>query len=296
MNNALYGFGGHDILRGIGGNNLLDGGAGNDTLEGGSGNDTLEGGPGDDVLRGGGGFNTAVFSGNRGAYAIEADDEAGRTTVTDSRAEGDGNDILEDIQRLRFADQDVLIDPSVPLPEVTLTVAVFDRAGQPLAGMDDPATAAVTLRPDGGGAETGSAAADSRFTFTLDEGEGGTLEVRRDYQPGLDPAPVISDVLALFRLAAGVPGTDASPRNIIAGDYNQDGATNISDVLALFRFVAGLPNASAPEYLFFDAEEDFSGVSTSSVPRPEPMAFAPQTDDFGLAFTAILTGDIAANT
>lgn len=296
VDNTLYGFGGHDILRGIGGNNLLDGGAGNDTLEGGSGNDTLEGGSGDDELRGGGGFNTAVFSGNQSAYTIEADDQTGRATVTDSRPDGDGADLLEDIQRLRFADGDVVIDTSVPLPEITLRVAVADGTGQPLAGMNDPAKAQVIFQPDEGPARIGTAAADGSFAFTLAEDTGGTIRVQRDYQPGIDHVPTINDVLALYRLVAGLPSIDPSPRNIIAGDYDQDGATNIGDVLDLFRFVAGVPNSSAPQYLFFDAEKDFSDVSMAQVPQPEPVAFAPQLADFGLGLTAILTGDLTSYT
>lgn len=293
VNNQLFGFGGNDILRGIGGNNLLEGGTGDDTLEGGTGNDTLDGGAGDDSLIGGAGFDTAVFAGNRAEFTIVEDAATGQTTVSDTRPNGTGTDTLQGIQRLRFDDSDIILDPTAPLPSVTMKIAVFDRAGQPLPGMADGDAASVVFRPQDGTPQPGQRAADGSFEFTVPEDAVGTIEILRSYQPETDPAPAIADVLALFRLVVGAPGVTASPQNIIAGDFNQDGATSVSDVIALFRFVAGVPNAKGPEFLFYDAETDFSGVSMSQVPPPPAITVSPATEDFGIAVTTILTGNIA---
>lgn len=72
--------------------NRLTGNAGDNVLEGGGGNDRLSGGPGVD---------TAVFAGPATRYLIES--RNGEIRVTDERADRDGVDLLDGIEKARFA-------------------------------------------------------------------------------------------------------------------------------------------------------------------------------------------------
>jgi hypothetical protein len=74
-----------------------------------AGDDRLSGRVGDDQRDGGRGTDTAVFDGNRGAYTIaRADDEVwGRLHVSGADS---GHDILDNIERLEFADGKLAFD------------------------------------------------------------------------------------------------------------------------------------------------------------------------------------------
>lgn len=152
--------------------------------------------------------------------------------------------------------------------------------------------AALVFRHIEGPTLTTRTADDGTFSFLLDEGAAGTLEVQRDYQPDSDPVPFINDVLALFRMVAGVPGIDRSPENIMAGDYNQDGSTNIIDVLALFRFVAGVPGSLSPTHIFVDDAEDYGDVTMGEVGGPRPIEIEPISEDTSLTVNGIMTGNL----
>jgi Ca2+-binding RTX toxin-like protein len=83
--------------------NRLDGREGNDTLSGGDGNDTLTGDQGNDSLDGGAGTgDVAVFSGDRGDYALSV--SHGVFTVSGG---GDGTDMVAGVEIFRFADGDI---------------------------------------------------------------------------------------------------------------------------------------------------------------------------------------------
>ncbi len=91
---------GTDFADRISGNsvdNRLRGDAGNDTLKGAAGNDRLEGGAGTD---------TAVFSGSRSDYMVTTT-ESGEVVVTDTRAGGDGTDVVTDMESFQFGQTSV---------------------------------------------------------------------------------------------------------------------------------------------------------------------------------------------
>ena len=86
------------------GNDALNGTAGGDLLMSGAGNDRVSGGAGDDNMDGGTGTDVAVYAGNRAQYSMVG--RAGSVTVSGI----EGKDVLTNIERLHFADMDVLID------------------------------------------------------------------------------------------------------------------------------------------------------------------------------------------
>ena len=107
VDNTFYGNDGNDFLQGLGGN---------DNLNGGNGNDTLIGGPGSDYLDGADGFDRAVYllslnnykviRNNGGSWNVNYTGSTSTTPV----AERDGNDNMNRIERLVFADQVIALD------------------------------------------------------------------------------------------------------------------------------------------------------------------------------------------
>ncbi|HZH10204.1 MAG TPA: hypothetical protein VEZ24_07535 [Microvirga sp.] len=105
----------HDDVRSLIEN--AKGGTGGDTLKGNiaknhlwgnAGMDTFEGGAGDDILDGGSGYDTAVFSGSKANYTITKNAD-GSFTITDTRTNGEGSDILVSINFAKFSDQVVTL-------------------------------------------------------------------------------------------------------------------------------------------------------------------------------------------
>lgn len=108
VNNNLYSNDGNDLVQGLGGN---------DNLNGGNGNDTLIGGPGSDYLDGADGFDRAVYLLSLNNYKVIRNNNGswnvnytGTPAATTPVAERDGNDNMNRIERLVFADQVIALD------------------------------------------------------------------------------------------------------------------------------------------------------------------------------------------
>jgi hypothetical protein len=102
--NILNGTEGADVILGLGGNDELYGLGGGDTLDGGTGDDLLSPGAGEDTVDGGAGTDTLLLSGDWADYAFEWID-ATTVRVTDTRVDGDGVDLVTDVESFQFADQ-----------------------------------------------------------------------------------------------------------------------------------------------------------------------------------------------
>ena len=100
-NVVLLGSGNFDAI-GNERNNALTGNSGSNTLSGLSGNDTLSGAAGNDSLDGGAGADTALYIGNRSAYAINVQ----ASTVVGP----EGSDTLMSIERVGFSDEKLAFD------------------------------------------------------------------------------------------------------------------------------------------------------------------------------------------
>jgi hypothetical protein len=83
---------------------------GADTITGGTANDVLQGRQGNDTISGGAGTDTAVFFGARAAYTVA---KAGLGWQVSTTTAGDGTDLLQSVELLRFSDQTVsLVEPA----------------------------------------------------------------------------------------------------------------------------------------------------------------------------------------
>lgn len=117
-----------DQLQGTSGRDALNGGGGRDILFAGAGNDMLTGGAGDDLVDGGSGRDVATFSGARAAYQLSRVDDA-LYRVRDGRAGGtDGEDVLANVEFLRFADRTLVHLDGEEASVARLYSAAFARA------------------------------------------------------------------------------------------------------------------------------------------------------------------------
>ena len=107
-NNTIIGGSGNDSLKGVSG--TIKGNAGDDIITGYTGDDTITGGAGNDTIDGGLGTDIAIFSGNKSDYTITETAYA-KYQVVDNRGT-EGTDTLDNIETLRFTDQNVDITPS----------------------------------------------------------------------------------------------------------------------------------------------------------------------------------------
>jgi Ca2+-binding RTX toxin-like protein len=110
-NDTLIGLDGLDDLQGGAGNDTLIGGADQDQLFGEAGDDILDGGAGDDLLLGGAGQDTILLTGLASDYTYNVFSQPNRAdliTIFDARADGDGIDITENIEWVRFGNGDLV--------------------------------------------------------------------------------------------------------------------------------------------------------------------------------------------
>ncbi|MFC6585874.1 DUF4214 domain-containing protein [Sulfitobacter pacificus] len=91
-----------EVLNGDGGDNTLNGTETADEIFGFAGDDLLRGGGGNDRLDGGSGWDSAEFSGQQGNYTLNLRDNG--IVIEDRRSDGDGTDLLVNIEELLFAD------------------------------------------------------------------------------------------------------------------------------------------------------------------------------------------------
>jgi hypothetical protein len=216
-----------------------------DTVRGSSADNVIYGAGGNDTIYGQGGSDTAAFFGERGNYSIQRLED-GSVRIIDQRTpaqidmddphykDGDGTDILWDIDNVRF--KDGTFDLATIAPPNSVPVAVdddigttvqntprtiaastllandTDANGDPLSitGVNgalngsvsyNSATQEVTFTPDIG--YTGLAS----FTYTVSDGKGGTAEATVNTSVS-DGSPLVDDAYYLDRYpdvrAAGV--------------------------------------------------------------------------------------------
>lgn len=128
---TLLGGASYERLLGGLGDDSLTGSDRSDYLDGGSGNDVMSGGRGNDEINGQEGLaNVAVFSGNRSDYAFTWTGGSLGLTVADKVAGRDGTDTLLNVQILRFADGDVVLDAESNQPSSLNAVSM----GQTMTG------------------------------------------------------------------------------------------------------------------------------------------------------------------
>ncbi|KZY54165.1 hypothetical protein A3734_13050 [Sulfitobacter sp. HI0054] len=128
--NDVSGAGGDDSLQGGAGTDRLNGGEGADILDGGADGDMLIGGSGNDTVFGGLGYDTLILSGAHTDYTFVSNRD-GTYTVTDSRAVGDGIDIISSVEQISFSNTTLGLWSIVGFIEIPGTTASERLEGTP---------------------------------------------------------------------------------------------------------------------------------------------------------------------
>ncbi|MGV3551913.1 beta strand repeat-containing protein [Rhizobium sp.] len=140
-------------------------GAGDDTLTSETGNALIEGGAGNDTIIGGAGTDALIYSGNRADYTLTMNAD-GSITITDTRmGDGDGIDIIRNVEELRFADGTRFLtgdDYNTAPADITVSSSTIDED----AGKD--AVVGVLSATDADG---------DKIVYTLDDDAGGVFDI-----------------------------------------------------------------------------------------------------------------------
>jgi ELWxxDGT repeat protein/VCBS repeat-containing protein len=292
------------VLRGGSGGDSLSAGAGDDRLEGGSGDDTLSGGVGDDSLAGGSGFDTALYGGRARDYTFSHLGQ--RWLVADIRDDGDsGQDMLQSVERLSFADATVYLDgrnnapvaaddtvaitadAPVPLGNLLANDWDFEGSALSLVALDGTATNGEVTIADGSVAYDPTHAyrflgdeqtAIDSFSYTVSDSAVASSATVRVLIIGVNDAPEIAG--AEFTIVEGAPAQELG--EIVASD------PDTGDHLT-YRLTGSFPADHGGHPLF--AIDEATGVlrTTQSLDHETAAEYSLQvlaTDGHGLSSTA----------
>ncbi|HWH15311.1 MAG TPA: peroxidase family protein, partial [Miltoncostaeaceae bacterium] len=169
--------------------------------------------------------DTVEFSGDRSEYDVIVDPDEARVTVVHARGtQADGTDTLRNVERLRFADQTVLVadmanEPATGAPAISDTTPTEDQ--QLTASAGDIADA------------DGIAPGTMTFTWQAEEDEGvwTTILTRPTFTPGQAEVGMRLRVIARFRDGDGVAETRTSAPTAAVENVNDapTGAPVLSD-------------------------------------------------------------------
>lgn len=173
---------------------------------------------------------------------------------------------------------------------VTVHVGLEDMNGQTLEG-------AVVNFSTGGSpilGQTGAASGDYEIRLGSSAGS-GRVDAVRGVEDG-DPDINVQDALNVLRLAVNLEPSfgPATAENFIAADIDQNGSVTVSDALEVLRFAVGLEGESAPKWVFFDKNQDITGLDRNNVTYETGVDSGAVIDGLNLEMTGILLGDIAA--
>ncbi|HSI54219.1 MAG TPA: M10 family metallopeptidase [Ramlibacter sp.] len=139
----------YTVARGGSGNDLIFANSFGNNLSGNAGDDRIYAGAGNDSIAGGSGFDTAVYANNRGDYTIAG--SASGNTVSDDIGSRGGNDSLEGVERLEFADGNTALDLDGAAGAVARVIGAL--LGKQFLDMKDVVGIGVRLADAGMGGE-----------------------------------------------------------------------------------------------------------------------------------------------
>ena len=162
------------------------------------------------------------------------------------------------------------------LTNVRLTLETLDPDGQPIT--DEKQT--VTNENSG------------RYDFEIAHGADVNLEAQLAYE-NTSRAITPQDALETLRLAVGLATTKGSKtgKDFIAADFNKDGIVTPQDALEVLKYAVGLRDLQA-EWIFLDADADYSDVTRKNVSFSSGIVFNDVTTSSELNLEGLLLGDI----
>ena len=238
-NDRVWGSQEDDVIRGGRGEDYLQGEAGDDQIFAGKDNDRLRGGSGDDILDGGKGIDTAEFTGNLSDYEIKELVD-GRLEVTDLVSGRDGQDLLENIENLKFGGRTYNMDQlqdhieayDPPPTNITFSNTTINQTIQDLSdsstfsldgeNLENLSKADIGV---GNGSVSMSSDTENNIEVTLDSSWNSLKNILVENQGPVD-VKVSNFVHADIELGNGNSSTviveDAKRGNITTGDGNDN--------------------------------------------------------------------------
>jgi Ca2+-binding RTX toxin-like protein len=247
-------------------------------------------------------FDTAVFTGNLADYTVDIDGDV--VTVTDNVGT-DGIDTLMNIERLRFADQTIVLSGTNNAPVGTLTITGDPEQGQPLT----VSIAGVTDADNPGGVIPDPVAyfwqvdlrGDGIFTDieVVTAGEIARVE-GRTFTPTQDEVGLALRVRALYRDANGVLEEVFSTPTTPIGNVNDApiGLPIISDttpaegelLTALLSGIVDPDGTTTSVFSFQWQQSDIGGGGDfTDIPEGTLSTFTPGADQVGRQLRVVVT-------
>ncbi len=282
------------------GYNVIEGNASNQTLNGTNGPDLFIGGSGDETVLGGNGEDIAAFAGTRKSYTIATRGETIIVIGSDA-----GADQLEDVEILRFADGDYVMENGELVPysnavnqapdaastqnlsankgdALNFKVLAFDPEQDPLSFVSTQAANGSVVNSGGGTFKytphSGFTGTDT-FIVTIDDGKGGVVKqainVEVVGEPAANSAPVvISQQLASTE--AGVPVSitieasdpDGDPLQFIAGGADNGSVTGGTGGVLVYTPDSGFTGLDDFEVTVADGNGGEASVTVSVLVEP----------------------------
>ena len=203
---------GDDTVYAGGGNDIIVAGVGNDKVFGGTGNDDLKGDGGNDLLDGGADLDTAVYAGSSSGYGLSYNAITNQYVI-DGTAQGEGLDVLIDVEQLKFSDGLFSLTPSglaavlPPAPPVTNTPGAVVLTGLAAIGktlqasvIDAdglPGNGAIAYQWTANGAAIAGATASSYVVKAADVGVSLGVEATYTDAKGTSEQAIANGVLVL---------------------------------------------------------------------------------------------------
>jgi Ca2+-binding RTX toxin-like protein len=237
-----------NVLSGTSSNNVLLGTGQDDVLTGGAGNDRVWGGAS--------GNDTAMYSGKFSDYII-TDNDNGSLTIVDKRANGDGTDVVRDVETFRFADK------SVTAANIVTAASTY---GQVIAGSGEGEFMTAAFMQQLFGAHTSDIMAGSGGNDILRSGPGHDLVVG-DSLNGVVATQTLNGISAKQQVgpATAAPGMlayTASEAMTVKVTFNGETA-GFQNALGVYRIAAD-GTISAADILFPNASLAGSGGSLTA--------------------------------
>ena len=162
------------------------------------------------------------------------------------------------------------------ITNVRLTLETWDPDGQPIT--DEK--------------QTGTNENSGRYDFEIAHGADVNLEAQLAYE-NTSRAITPQDALETLRLAVGLATTKGSKtgKDFIAADFNKDGIVTPQDALEVLKYAVGLRDLQA-EWIFLDADADYSDVTRKNVSFSSGIVFNDVTTSSELNLEGLLLGDI----
>lgn len=234
--------------------NIMSGQASNDVLLGTGQDDVLTGGAGNDRVWGGAsGNDTAMYSGKFSDYII-TDNDNGSLTIVDKRANGDGTDVVRDVETFRFADKTVA---------ATQVVSGTSTYGQVITGSGEGEFITAAFMQNLFGAHTSDIMAGNGANDTLRGGPGHDLLIG-DSLNGVVTTQTLNGIVAKQQIgpASAAPGMlayTATEATTVKVTFNAETA-GFQNALGVYRIAAD-GTISGVDVLFPNASLSGSGGS-----------------------------------